>query len=55
LHWHAGDQAVALPDLPLVIRNAGRLPGDMASKANAIGAATIKARQFFKRNLAGDL
>jgi hypothetical protein len=29
--------------------------GNTASEANAIGAATIKARQFFKRNLAGDL
>jgi hypothetical protein len=31
----------------------GAAVGDMAGEANAIGAATIKARQFFKRNPAG--
>jgi hypothetical protein len=32
----------------------GAAASDIVSEANAIGAATIKAWQFFKRNLAGD-
>jgi hypothetical protein len=33
----------------------GAAVSNMASEESAIGAATIKARQFFKRNLAEDL
>lgn len=51
--WFAlvgGDGAVASPRPALMISECGAALDDTAAEANAIGAATIKARQFSRRS-----